>query len=37
MGKSCETGFGLAFQRDFDANLKRGHADYTGKDQTIKA
>ena len=31
------TVFGLSFQRDFDANLKRGHIDTnsTGKDKLI--
>ena len=27
MRKSCEAVFGLSFQMDFDANLKRGHND----------
>ena len=39
MGKSCETVFGLSFQRVFDANLKRGYNDInsTGKDKMIKS
>ena len=39
MGKSCETVFGLSFQRDFVANLIRGHNETssTGKDKLIKS
>ena len=38
-GKSCETVFGLSYQRDFYADLKRGHNDTNsaGKDKLIKA